>query len=197
MERLKIFLDRWGYYLLAMLCIAVILLSAMWTNQQRSLERPQAQALADESQRLEEAKQAPKDFHWPVSNEILRPFSQIPLYFEAVLLWQAHPAIDFSAQEGDPVFAMEDGRAAVEEDALCLVHADGRISRYRGLASLLVKEGQQIRRGEMLGLAGGRVAFEGNGGHICVQVLDGGKAVDFASELAKNGGIEGGGTVIK
>ena len=78
-KRMLSFWDRWGYYLFAVFCAAVILLSAGWTNRQRQEEKQEIQAAADESQRLAEAQE--RIWQRPVPGEILRPFSEKPLFF--------------------------------------------------------------------------------------------------------------------
>ena len=100
-KRMLSFWDRWGYYALAVLCAAVILLSAGWTNRQRLEEKQEIQAAADESQRLSEAQE--RIWQRPVTGEILRPFSEKPLLFEQTGLWQVHVGVDFAVEEGDVV----------------------------------------------------------------------------------------------
>ena len=56
-------------------------------------------------------------------------------------------------------------------------HGNGLQSLYRGLAEIRVKEGQRVRRGDVIGLAGGFVPFEGDG-FVCVSLYKDGKAVD-------------------
>ncbi|NLD82551.1 MAG: hypothetical protein GX637_00145, partial [Clostridiales bacterium] len=51
-------MDAWGYYLLAAVCVGVILFSAVWTRSLRSA-LPDAQALSDQSQRLSDVTPAP------------------------------------------------------------------------------------------------------------------------------------------
>ena len=184
MEKIGKFLDRWGYYILALLCSGAILLSALWTNQQRAQAIPDAQALADESQRLMDMETKENGLLGPAPGQILRPFSSRPIFFEGLNIWQPHEAIDFSAAPGEPIYALADGKVALEERRLCIYHEDGRISLYRGLQSVEVQAGEQVKAGDVLGTAGGRIPFEGNGGHVCIQILKDGAAMDFSDELA-------------
>jgi len=183
MEQVKKFLDCWGYYFLALLCAAVILLSALWTNQQRIQSQENAQALADESQRLQQAQQEESGLLWPTDGTILRPFSQAPVYEETFHLWQAHRGIDFSAKAEAAVYAMAPGRIALAEETVCIDHGGESRSLYRGLAKISVQEGQYVKAGDILGVAGKHIPFEGDQIHICVQMIQENKSIDFSGRL--------------
>lgn len=174
-------LEKWGHYLLALLCVAAILLSALWTNQQRAREEPDAQALSDASQRLGQAAPTPVP-RWarPAAGEIIRGYSQEPLYFSQYGVWRIHQGVDFAAQEGEAVFALADGQVIEGTPGLWIAHGEGVQSVYQGLAQVNVRPGQQVRAGEQIGVAGGEVLFEG-AGHICVTLLRQGIPLDFAA----------------
>ena len=171
-------MDAWGYYLLAAVCVGVILFSAVWTCSLRSA-LPDAQALSDQSQRLSDVTPAPtaRPLQRPCEGAVLRPFSLSPVYFEETGLWLVHPAVDYRAAAGDPVCAMAEGTVSLTEDGLRLDHGNGLISVYRGLADIQAAEGQTVRAGEVIGHAGGRVLFEGSG-FVCVALYQEGEAVD-------------------
>ena len=184
MEKIGKFLNQWGYYILAILCIGAILLSAVWTNGQRNREIPETQVLADESQRLDEKEETSPALFRPTEGAIVRSFSWEPLYFEQLGLWQAHPGLDFWAQPGDNVYAMKEGSVRLAENGLCIDCPDGSILFYRGIQEVSVKEGQRVKAGETLGQAGGGVPFEGDN-QICVQLFHAGAWVDFSGAFSQ------------
>lgn len=172
-------LEKWGHYLLALLCAAAILLSALWTNQQRAQEEPDTQALSDTSQRLGQAAPSPaRQWARPAAGEIIRGYSQDPLYFPEYGVWRIHRAVDFAAQEGESVFALADGQVIEGAPGLWIDHGEGMQSVYQNLAQVDVRPGQQVKAGERIGLAGGEIPFEG-AGHVCVTLLLQGTPVDF------------------
>lgn len=169
MRKLGRILQAWGHWLLAALCAAVVLLSALWTRQLQAQDAENAQALADTSQRLQDAAPSPAPTFVPPTAEgiLVRPRSDTPLFFPAFGVWQAHPGMDYAADPGDPIYAIADGTAQIEGETLWLLHTDGSVTQYRGLQSLQVSDGQRIRAGEIVGLAGAAVAWEGSG-HVCL-----------------------------
>lgn len=172
-------MDVWGYYLLAVMCVGVILFSAVWTRHARTGEAPGTQVLSDGAQHLAEVTPAPAapPACRPAEGAVLRGFSETPVYFPETGLWRVHRAVDYAASPGDPVRALMRGTVALAGDAVRVQHGDGSVSLYRGLDSVDVREGQTVQAGETLGHAGRRVPFEG-GGCVCVSLLLNGEAVD-------------------
>lgn len=76
-----------------------------------------------------------------------------------------HGGADFPAPTGTPVRAAADGRVVVAEEqffpgrAVFVDHGDGLISMTFHLSEILVKEGDEVKRGDLLGRVGatGRV----------------------------------------
>lgn len=172
-KRLGRVLERWGYYGLALLCAAVILLSALWTRE-RPLSPPASQALSDGSQRLSQAASptpSPGLLCRPAAGALLREYSEAPVFFPALSLWQAHPALDFSAEPGAPVYALAAGVLAADAEGVRVRHADGGESLYRGVSLDGRSPGQPVKAGERIGTAVGSVPFEG-AGHICVKLFE-------------------------
>ena len=182
MKKLRHGFDAWGHYLLALLCAGVVLLSAAWTREQRAGENAGRQALSDQSQRLAQVTPPPeRDDRCgrPAEGEILCGYSEEPAYFPAFHLWQTHPAVDFAAEDGAKVYAMLAGTVNSCGDGwVRLDHEDGLESLYRGIQQISVSPGQTIRKGAALGLAGGRVPFEGTG-RVCVSLLKNGAPIPF------------------
>jgi len=174
-------LEAWGAYLLAGLCACVILFSAVWTRNTQQMAAPDAQALSDQSQRLSEVTPAPTDAprFFPCTGEILRPFSLSPVFFSDTGLWMIHRAVDYQAAEGESVAAMMDGTARVTRDGLSL-QCGGTEILYRGLMKITVQDGQSVRAGHEIGLAGGWVPFEGK--CVCVAMTQNGEAMAFCQQ---------------
>ena len=181
LKRFRRGLESWGHYLLALLCAGVILLSAVWTREERTGERLDRQAASDQSQRLSDITTAPdrETCGKPTEGAIMREFTDEIIYFPALRSWQAHRAVDFIAAEGEKVRAMLDG-TVVSCKGGCVVmrHENGLESLYRGLGRIDAQEGQRLWKGAVLGTAGGRVPHEGTG-HICVSLMENGVPVPF------------------
>jgi murein DD-endopeptidase MepM/ murein hydrolase activator NlpD len=77
-----------------------------------------------------------------------------------------HTGADYGVPIGTPVLAVADGTVAIAEDlfypgnAVFLDHGDGLVSMYFHLSEISVKPGQELRKGDTVGLSGrtGRVS---------------------------------------
>jgi hypothetical protein len=73
---------------------------------------------------------------------------------------EEHSGVDYALAAGSPVVAVADGTVVVAEDlfytgnAVFIDHGDGLISMYFHFAELKVKPGQEVKKGEVLGLVG-------------------------------------------
>ena len=93
-----------------------------------------------------------------------------------------HPGLDISADKGDPVYATADGKitgAAVAGNYGNLVvidHGYGIETRYGHLSAFKVREGQAVKRGDLLGLVGatGRTT----GSHLHYEVRANGRILN-------------------
>ncbi|GAA2031158.1 M23 family metallopeptidase [Polymorphospora rubra] len=71
-----------------------------------------------------------------------------------------HAGVDLAAEEGTPYHAIRDGKVKLARyyggygNAVILDHGDGTESIYGHSSKLLVKEGQQVKAGDQLGLVG-------------------------------------------
>ena len=99
----------------------------------------------------------------PVSNKELRRLASgfgmrvHPIYKVRVM----HPGIDFSAPQGTPVYATGAGKVIEVKTSLSgygkqviIDHGFGYRTRYAHLQDFNVKEGQQVERGQGIGLVG-------------------------------------------
>jgi peptidase M23-like protein len=73
---------------------------------------------------------------------------------------QRHTGRDYAVGEGTPVLAVADGTVAVARDlflpgrSVFVQHGDGLVSEYFHLSEIEVQEGQEVRRGDVLGKVG-------------------------------------------
>lgn len=71
-----------------------------------------------------------------------------------------HEGLDFSAKTGVPVFATADGRVDVSKrqagygNCIDINHGYNYMSRYAHLSEMLVKEGENVKRGQLIGRVG-------------------------------------------
>ncbi len=71
-----------------------------------------------------------------------------------------HEGLDFAAKPGTPVYATADGEIIVSDrkggygNCIDIDHGYNYVTRYAHLSELLVKEGQSIKRGELIGRVG-------------------------------------------
>ena len=173
-------MEKWGHYLLALLCAGAILLSAVWTRQQQELENADQAALSDQGQRLAEAQQTPEPlaFTRPAAGAVVRHYSESPAFFSETGVWMIHPGLDFEAEAGEDVRALAAGTVLSCEDGIGIDHGNGLESLYRGILECKVFPGQKVRAGDALGTAGAAVPFEGPG-HVCVTLFQDGKPIVF------------------
>lgn len=86
-----------------------------------------------------------------------------------------HEGLDFAAPTGTPVFATADARVEVAErkggygNCIDLDHGYNYMTRYAHLSQILVKPGQQVKRGEMIGKVGS--TGKSTGSHLHYEVL--------------------------
>ena len=180
MKKIKKGMERWGHYLLALLCAAVILLSAVWTRRQQEAENADQAALSDQGQRLAQAMRTPEPlaFTRPAAGAVIRDYSESPLFFSETGVWMIHPGLDFDAAAGETVGTLAAGTVLSCEDGIRIDHGDGLESLYRGVQDCKVIPGQKVRAGDALGTAGAAVPFEGQG-HVCVTLFQNGMPISF------------------
>lgn len=176
-------LDKWGYYLLALLCAAAILLSALWTNGVRGEAPPEMRAAADQSEQLSDVRfredaAASAVISRPCDGGILRAFSAEAVFLRACATWRTHEAIDFSCGDADDVRALRAGRVTLKGDGEILVdHGDGCVTVYRGVREILAASGASVAAGETI--ARGGTPLHGGDSGVCVAYRIDDSLVDF------------------
>ncbi len=183
LQKIRRGMERWGHYLLALLCAGVILLSAVWTRQQQAKENADQMALSDQGERLAQAMQTPEPVVYvrPSAGAVIRGYSESPVLFPETGVWMAHPGLDFEAAVGENVCALAAGTVISCEDGIRIDHGNGCESLYRGVLECEVLSGQKVRAGDVLGTAGEAVPFEGKG-HVCVTLYKAGIPIAYGEE---------------
>ncbi len=102
-------------------------------------------------------------FIWPVRSKLLSPFG-LRRFFNGKPR-SPHSGIDLRARTGTPIKASNNGRVALVRNCylsgntIVIDHGGGLFTLYAHLSKVEVKNGQEVRRGQVIGLAGatGRV----------------------------------------
>lgn len=213
MRNIKPILSRCGHFLrahresLAYYAVLTIVLTALGTAAQAYRNRgvqpetvptPLPEAADVAAQAIPDPTQPPQEnqniFVPPVQGDIVSSFSPEELVWsETLKLWQTHPAVDLSAQEGEAVTAAADGTILEAfNDALygCVIvidHGEGRTLRYASLSTLqLVEVGQQVRQGDIISAAGSCPAEAELGAHVHLEYFEGGVPSDFTGKLSRD-----------
>ena len=114
-------------------------------------------------------------FLWPVSGEVLRPYSADALRYDRTMAdWRTHGGTDLQAALGSEVLAVSDGAvSAVYTDPMLgavveIDHGDGLVSVYANLdPAAEVAVGRTVRAGERIALVGATALGEsGEGSHL-------------------------------
>jgi len=89
-----------------------------------------------------------------------------------------HSGVDYALGPGTPVFALADGTVVVAEDlfftgkAVFIDHGNGLIGMYFHLSEIKVQAGQDVKKGETLGLTGSTGRVSGPHLHLGVRWHD-------------------------
>ena len=95
-----------------------------------------------------------------------------------------HRGIDFDAKKGDPILACDDGIVALVADhyyggqTVIVDHGLGVFSLYLHMSAFNVRQGQAVKRGDVVGFVGGTGRVTGPHLHLSLAVL--GEMVDAA-----------------
>lgn len=103
------------------------------------------------------------DFAWPRAAEVTAPFGDIRLLNGKKT--SQHFGLDLDGRTGAPIYAANDGEVVMARDCFAsgntvLVHHGGRLfTAYFHLSKFEVKDGERVKKGQLLGLVGktGRV----------------------------------------
>ena len=136
---------------------------------------------------------ADTEFILPVFGKIINEFADDELVWSTTLqLWQTHPALDIAASAGEAVVAAADGEIveaysdALLGNTIVIDHGKDRLMKYASLNTLeMVKVGQRVRQGDIIGSVGVCMAEAEFGAHIHLEYTEGGEEVDFLLLLSE------------
>jgi murein DD-endopeptidase MepM/ murein hydrolase activator NlpD len=129
-----------------------------------------------------------KAFAWPVPDRQISPFGQNRRYEQGGDL-NFHYGEDLVGKIGDPIKASNDGTVVIAgcyPIRGCLTginHGAGLVSTYFHQSKILVKVGQRVSRGALIGLAG-KTGFA-NGPHLHIEFRVRGEATDPRAWMGK------------
>jgi murein DD-endopeptidase MepM/ murein hydrolase activator NlpD len=116
------------------------------------------------------------DFIAPVDTAISGVFGSQRIFNGKVL--RSHLGLDFRAPSGTAITAMNGGTVALarmlyfEGNLVVVDHGQGLQTLYMHLSELKVKEGDRVRRGQVIGLSGGTGRATGPHLHVAVRWQD-------------------------
>ncbi len=152
-----------------------------------SVESKFTEPSPEQQKQIEEGQQVKKDYlnrvtpqrEW--SGEFAKPAeAEISDVFGSERIFNGktsspHLGLDFRVPSGTPVAAMNDGTVLLarplyfEGNFVVLDHGQGLLTLYLHLSEFKVKEGDQVKRGEILGLSGGTGRATGPHLHVAVR----------------------------
>ncbi|MGG4144489.1 M23 family metallopeptidase [Paenibacillus algorifonticola] len=144
-----------------------------------SLEETMAQTLRQAQIRRQQVDSYPSG--WPTYSKKLTSsfgYRKDPFTGKAVF----HAGIDIGGKAGDPVFSAADGTikevgtGGSEGNYIIIDHHNGLNSVYMHMQSIEAKEGEQVVRGEKIGLLGS--TGRSTGPHLHFQIMQGDEAVN-------------------
>lgn len=195
--------EQWTFLLMALLCVSVIVGTALWTRQAEFARvTPTPPVSGDVSvahllqQSLSSAQTAtPAPTTTPADRIIvspcaamtlLRPFDDTRMRQSAIGLWALHDAADYACADGAKISAMADGtvvRCAESGMLGAFVEIDhgGVLVCYANLSMLCdIRAGDPVRAGQALGFVGSSTMPEERDlpPHLHLRILAGGLAID-------------------
>lgn len=99
--------------------------------------------------------------------------------------WSTHFALDLAAAEGTDVLSMYDGTVVEVSESygmgntIKIDHGDNVVATYASLGEVSVVEGQQVQKGEKIGVVSTTASYEfSDGAHLHLEVTENGNSVD-------------------
>lgn len=123
-------------------------------------------------------------FVLPVSNRVLRSYSEVHAYSNTLDAWVTHNGVDFAADKNAQVKAAADGKViSVRTDAIWgnvieLQHESNVITRYCGVTAKGIKEGDTVRGGKVIGTISELPAEILDAPHLHLEMIVNGQYID-------------------
>lgn len=128
-------------------------------------------------------------YSYPVSKNVSKKYSgDNPIYSETMQDWRVHSGTDFSAQNGDGVSAIADGKVTdiYKDDLLgnviVIAHKGNVVAKYCGLGdTALVKKGAEVKSGQKIGSVSTVPCEQVEKTHLHLEIMKDGKQIDPTS----------------
>lgn len=182
----KVFLKKYGYYVLAFSLILIVGVTAGLMSTGETYMPP----LDDNST---PTATVPEEMLCPMeSPTVLKWYSDTELFYNSTLKqWESHKGVDLKSSVSNDVKAVLSGVVTdcsySYENGYCITitHEDGLATVYCSLANIdSVKKGDNVKRGQIIGQASSSATNESeSGAHLHFQVQLNGKNVDPANYL--------------
>lgn len=174
------------------------------TETQTESEKPSTAATETTEAPEEETETTPKEtktaletmlsvktsLSFPLDNaKVIQEYSEDSVYNKTLNQWSAHTGVDFACEKGDNVYSMGEGKVTriYNDDLLgktVVVKSATYTSYYSGLSEQVkVQKGQNVKTGDVLGLADTVPSEALEGSHIHIAVKVDGQYVDALSLL--------------
>lgn len=200
--RYQVFVERQGFPIIMTVCVAVIVLSAVWAGQMdqtlpiptppvdqaQSAARLQQQSLAEVSPSMSPSPTpAPPAWQPPLPTISVDQGFACSRMTRSNLsgVWQVHDGVDLYAAYGDPVCAMAEGvvlSCTSEGQMGCSVtidHGSGIVATYAALASTAgLRPDDPVSAGQTIGFVGSSMREEADVPHLHLRVTRDGRAMD-------------------
>lgn len=128
---------------------------------------------------------------WPVDRDKIKNIGAFGWRLHPILRYRRmHTGVDLSGEPGTPIYATGDGMVESADyyggygRQVLVNHQFGYKTRYAHLSKILVREGQWVKRGEMIGKMGNTGLSKGS--HLHYEVILRGKPVNPMSYLRKD-----------
>lgn len=126
----------------------------------------------------------------PLSNNVVTPYAEAPVWNETLQSYRAHQAVDFGGEVGDRVVAIanatviETGQDPLWGGILVLDCGYGVVARYCGVTTELAN-GDTVRVGETVGTLSGVPCESADGCCLHVEMTADGQPVDAVKAIEK------------
>lgn len=131
------------------------------------------------------------EYSYPISEAVLRGYTEELVYDETMGDYRAHAAVDFTASKGDKVIAINKGLVInVYTDEMYgmvveIDHGGSLIAKYCGLDSASVKQGSFVEKGQAIGTVGSINCESELAAHLHLECKYKGKAVNPLDAMCK------------
>lgn len=124
-------------------------------------------------------------YYAPISGTVTKEaYIDELVYMESLNMWKVHMGVDISANEGDKVLSVADGKVTniekttLEGVVVTIEHKDGVVSVYKSLTEATVEVGDSVSGGAEIGVVGTMMIEKNEGMHLHLEMYVNGDAVN-------------------